>query len=152
MCMTIKAGTPKPSDIVPQTSIAYDELGNIRIDLTRLNIPFTVPPIPHWPVTPGTKSMLPTFGAGHNNLFLEPVDEINHSILVDWLAYQTNKGYRDIIVYQIPGQNPIVHRVVKCASDQSGRYFKCKGDNILYSDPGRIRDEHIKYISAGIIF
>ena len=143
----------KPSDIIPRDSISWDGLGNIRVDLTLLNIPFTTPPKPHWPPTPATKSMLPTFGAGHNNLFLEPTDAANHHILCNWLHKETLRDFQNIIVYYIPGKSQhIVHRVVKVREDDQGRYFKTKGDNIFTSDTYKIRDEHILYISAGIIF
>ena len=139
----------KPSDIIPRDSISWDGLGNIRVDLTRLTIPFTTPPKPHWPPTPATKSMLPTFGAGHNNLFLEPANEENHKILCDWLDQETGKGFQNIVVYQ--GDKLYVHRVVKVVHD-TPRYFRFKGDNLLFLDSCRVLDNMIRYISAGIIF
>ena len=150
----IRKGNAKPSDIIPRDAVTWDGLGNIRIDLTpgRLNIPFTKSPEVWIPPTPATKSMLPTFGAGHNNLFLKPADSDEHKILCDWLALETKKGFQNIIVFKTP-LIYAVHRVVKYGEDNMGRYFRTKGDNVFaLLDPDRIRDGDIQYISAGIIF
>ena len=96
MCKLSKllTGNAKPSDIIPRSSITVDALGNIRIDLSHLNIPFTVPPEVWIPSTAATKSMLPSFGAGHNNFFLQAANIQNQRILVDWLGEETAKGLR----------------------------------------------------------
>ncbi len=158
MCFLMKrlTGINKPSDIIPRSSIEWDKLGNIKIDVTRLNIPFTAPPIVWLPEIASTKSMLPVFGAGHHNFFLQAANKLNQMILTNWLADETANGYQNIIVFpagRTGGQvSKIAHRVVKVGTDASGRFFRAKGDNNLRMDPEIIRDEHILYISAGIAF
>lgn len=143
---------PSPSDIVPRQGISFEEAtGHIKIDLNSLNIPFTKTPIPWCPPTPPTRSMDPVFDKGHNNLFLKPADEQNHKILADWLERETKAGFANIIVY-MNEQMYAVHRVKKVSYDKEGRYFKCKGDNNFFMDPGKVRDNHVKYISAGPIY
>ena len=148
----IKTGNIKPSDIVPRAAIVRDG-ARVYIDLKKLSIGFTKAPIPHWPPIEATKSMLPTFGSGHNNLLLEPADADNHQIMVDYLEKETQKGYQNIIVWRSSETLHIIHRVVKVGEDEGGRYFRTKGDNIFVTqDPHKVRDEEILYISVGIIF
>ena len=135
---------PSPSDIVPRSSIAHDA-NIISIDLGVLNIPFTKPPTVWIPSIPDTNSMDPVFDYGHNNILIAGVDEIEQAILCAFIK----KG--DIIVYTMPGKNPVIHRVVAINSDAEGRWFTLRGDNNASNDPHKVRDVNIKWLYIGTI-
>ena len=46
----------------------------------------------------------------------------------------------------------IVHRVVKINYDSEGWYAIMRGDNQLYSDPGRIRWDQIEGVTVGLLY
>ncbi len=152
---------PSPSDIVPQDSIgvvATDKL-SIGIDLTRLNIPFTIPPRVWVPPIPDTNSMDPSFDSDHNNILIAGADESEQKIMLDFVKAGDIAAYR---VMENPADNPgdfskphkfwAIHRIMKIDKDDAGRYFRFKGDNNATYDPYKVRDAEILWLSIGVIY
>ena len=138
---------PDPSDIVPRDSIMFlEDVGQISIDLKKLNIPFTKTPKVWIPSIPDTGSMEPAFDAGHNNILIAGVDKANQAILVDFLKVG------DIAVYKIPNLIYAIHRIVKIEWDDEGRFFTFRGDNNSADDPYPVWDKHIQWLSLGTIY
>ena len=165
---------PSPADIVKQEGIIVNNVTHkITIDVTELNIPFTKPPI-ILPITyiPASKSMDGLFDYGNNNLYIEPVDKVNHKIMVDWIAKQwlESKGLQTVdAVTRImvnEGDDPndfsgdyikaqrwfAIHRLVEVGIDDKGRYFWFAGVNNLSRDPFICRDRNILWPNLGTVF
>jgi succinate dehydrogenase/fumarate reductase flavoprotein subunit len=85
------------------------------------------------------------FDIGNNNILIAGANRLDHQALIDTLIIG------DIAVYQIP-QTCAIHRIIGIKNDGVGRYFKFKGDNNTSSDPYKIRDSDIKWISIGTIY
>lgn len=60
----------------------------------------------------------------------------------------------DIVSYEVPFQPGtfIVHRVVAISSDEDGRYFTFKGDNLQTTDPFKVRDDQLRRKVVGILY
>lgn len=169
---------PSPSDIVPQGNIKISNFYNavdIRIDYIVLNIPFTKSPriLPIMEI-PDTNSMDGVMDKGNNPLYIEPVDDENHQILVNWLAEEFTlgkntkwkEGGANDCVYRIM-ENPLdhprdfskshkqygyaIHRIWKVGYDAKGRWWRFKGINNPSADPYLVRDFNILYLNTGVI-
>jgi len=147
---------PSPSDIVPRESIYHlENTGMVHIDLNRLNIPLTKPPRVYIPSVPNTDSEDPIFDIGHNTILIAGADEEDHRILIEWLAEQWRQNPRtaaNIIVYQMDGGYPYIHRIVAMGEDAEGRYWRLRGDNNFRRDPYKVRDRHIRWLCIGTIY
>lgn len=139
---------PSPQNIVPESSIQIisDDNPKVEIDLTRLNIPFTRPPVVWIPSVPNTNSMDPVFDEGNNCILIRGADEENQRILVDFIKVG------DIVVWAESETKLVIHRVVKIGRDSKGRFFRFKGDNCWFQDPWIIRDSDIRWLSVGVIY
>lgn len=161
---------PSPADIVKQASILADnQLSRIIIDVSQLNIPFTKPPriLPIMEI-PDTGSMDGLFDYGNNNLYIEPADETDHQIMVDWIAQtwlssqglQTVDAVTRIMVNEADDPSDYskvakwyaIHRLIEVGSDAQGRYFWFAGINNPERDPYPARDKNILWINIGTIF
>jgi len=158
MCLSKLFGrtqdVPSPSDIVKDIGTQYYEMTNrVEIDLNHLNIPFTKPPKIWVSPIPDTDSMDPVFDHGHGNIYIAGSDEDNQNILLEWLSNEWFYDKRaNIIVYQLPGQNPIVHRLDHVAWTGKGRKWWFKGDNNISKDPTPASDNDIKWLLIGTIY
>ena len=165
-------GVEKPSiaDIVQQTGILADNYTKkYIIDVRQLNISFTSPPklLPIMEI-PDTGSMDGLFDYGNNNLYIEPTDEANHTIMVEWIAKQwlDSKGLQTVdAVSRImvnEGDEPndfskphlwyVIHRLVEVGTDARGRFFWFAGINNLNRDPYPCRDRNLLWLNLGTIF
>lgn len=153
MCGLVKKeSVPSPSDIVPRSSIK-DIDGNIVIDLAHLNIPFTKHPKRYIPPIPPTKSMVPLFYAGHNNILIAGADKENQEIMIEWIAQEwITKKKKNICVFDYPGAGSIIHHIVKIDCDDLGRIWTFKGYANYIRDPYPVRDTHIQWLSIGPIY
>ena len=166
---------PSPSDIVPKDNIKvvnYYNAASINIEYSPLYIPFTkeakILPIMD---IPDSNSMGGVMDYGHNPLYIQPADEENHKIMVDWLAEEFigSKGLlANDCVYRImenPSDDPkdfskihkwySIHRLWKVGSDAEGRYFIFKGVNPKTNprpDPYKARDKNIMFLNTGVIY
>ena len=158
---------PSPADIVPTSSITVDG-SKLIVDYSKTNIPFTKPPklIPSLEI-PNSNSMDGLFDTGHNENYLEPADEDNHKIMVDWIAeqYEMTGGMLACdCVYRImqslqddpsdftkPHLFYAIHRVYDVDNDGE-RYFTFKGINNSKPDPYKVRDKNILWLSGGTIY
>ena len=164
---------PSPSDIVPKDNITvvdWEDTTQIVIDYEKpLNIPFTIrPKILNIMGIPDTNSMDGLMDYGHNPLYIEPANEANHQIMVDWLALEflTSKGMlANDCVYRVmvdsnddprdftkPSLIYAIHRIYKVGADAIGRYFEFKGINNPTKDPFKARDHNLLFLNTGIIF
>lgn len=157
---------PSPSDIVPEDSISV--VGSrVMIDCSHLNVPFTHPPRLYPTIMiPDTNSMDGIFDYGNNILYIEPADEENHHLMVEFVAREwKDKGNANDCVYRMmqntqddpkdfskPYLFYAIHRIFKVSSDSQGRYFIFKGINNPCADPYRARDKNILWLSGGIIY
>ena len=88
----------------------------------------------------GSDSMDPLFDKGDLVLGVEDFDRNN--LIVG-----------DIVVYHSGGGHYTVHRIVKITEDAQGRLYRLCGDNNANKiDPYLVRNEHIKYLVAGIVY
>lgn len=159
---------PSPADIVKETAISVVG-ARVIIDATQLNIPFTKPPqILPIMMIPDTNSMDGLFDYGNNNLYIKPADEVNHKIMVDWIAQQwlgsgglqTVDAVSRIMTNETddPGDftKPYlwyaIHRLVEVGQDSNGRYFWFAGVNNPARDPYPARDKNILWLNIGTIF
>ncbi len=159
MCKFFSKGLeqPSPSDIVAQDSLEVqyhaDKRISVLILLDQLNIPFTKEPRVWISPIPDTGSMDPVFDHEHNNIYIQGLDAANQAILVSWLFDEWwNKKRANIIIYQLPGSNPVVHRLLKIDIDGQGRKWWFKGDNNRSKDPVPARDENIKWLMIATIY
>mgnify|MGYP001558852107 CR=1 FL=1 len=160
-----------PPDIIPKTGIqtmCFDKVCQVIIDYSRLNIPFTRHPnlIPIMDI-PDTNSMDGYMDIGHNPLYIEPANEANHKIMLDWLEeqfYNTKGMLAADCVYRVmanPQDNPkdfsrpalfyAIHRIKDIGQDKDGRFWRFKGINNSSTDPYKVRDRNIFYLNTGVI-
>jgi len=85
-----------------------------------------------------TNSMDPVFDIGHNAILLKDFD-------------RSELAVGDVVVYRLYG-GLIIHRIIEITEDEGGRNYRLKGDNNDKPDPYWVRDEHIKYLMAGVIY
>ena len=161
---------PSPADIVPRVGILADDYAKkFIIDMHQVNIPFTKPPrlLPIMDI-PNSKSMDGLFDYGNNNLYIKPVDEANHKIMVDWIAQtwllssgkQTVDAVYRIMVNDLDDPNDFtkphlwyaIHRLVDIGYDTEGRFFWFAGINNLARDNYPARDKNIIWLNIGTIF
>lgn len=168
--LSIGAEKPSPADIVPQASIVpNNDAHKYVIDMNNLNIPFTSPPkLLNIMEIPDTNSMDGIFDMGNNNLYIEPADQVNHGIMVDWLAQKwlSSQGLTTVdCVYRImvnEADDPrdftksyrwyAIHRLVEVGTDEHGRFFWFAGVNNLNRDPYPARDKNILFLNTGTIY
>lgn len=135
---------PSPSDIVPQVNISKVD-NKIEVILDNLSIPFTKPPKVRLTTVADTNSMDPVVDYLHTCLLIAGADSDEHKVLIESLTVG------NAIVYEI-NQRLILHRIVEIGEDERGRRFKLKGDNNFRKDPYVVRDIHIKWLLAGVIY
>ncbi len=63
----------------------------------------------------------------------------------------------DIISFKLPTRyigfdRPVVHRIIGIGEDEEGVYYTTKGDNLLFADPFKVREEHIQGVLIGVIW
>jgi len=59
----------------------------------------------------------------------------------------------DIVSFRTSwSNNLIVHRVILIGEDDQGWYCVTKGDNSVFTDPGKLRFENIEYLLIGILY
>jgi hypothetical protein len=93
-----------------------------------------------WATFTDTNSMDPVIDAGANAI--EYVPESESEICVgDIVSYRSH--YADGV---------IIHRVVDIGYDDMGWYAIMKGDNLSYSDPGKIRFDQVQRVVIGILY
>ncbi len=134
---------PSPSDWVLNSLELNDWINNFPWQ--RLRVSLVQKPLVWVPDIPDTNSMDGVFDIGNNNILIAGANRLDHQALIDTLIIG------DIAVYQIP-QTCAIHRIIGIKNDGVGRYFKFKGDNNTSSDPYKIRDCDIKWISIGTIY
>lgn len=160
---------PSIADIIPTSSISFDEEGHRYIvDYGKLNIPFTreahAGPLME---IPDTNSMDGVMDYGNNVLYIQPADTENDRIMVDWIAdtWLKSKGLQTVdAVYRVmadPQASPFdfsepalfyaIHRLVKIGTDDKGRYFIFKGFNNPANDPYKARPRSIMFLKIGVI-
>ena len=170
--MALGIEKPSPPDIVKRTAITVDDAtSRLTLQFDQLNIPFTKPAKTlHVMEIPDTNSMDGLFDYGNNNLYLEPADEENHKIMVDWIAKQwlDSKGLLAAdVVYRIMANDAdapsdfsypfkpslwyAIHRLVEVGTDAEGRFFWLAGINNLGRDPYMARDKNLLWINLGTI-
>ena len=159
---------PSPPDIVKLNALSAVNT-TFTLDFSLLNIPFTKPAKRLVIMgIPNTGSMDGAMDYGHNNLYLEPADEENHKIMVDWIAkqWQDSQGMlASDCVYRVmvnPNANPkdfskpdkwyAIHRLIEVGNDSEGRYFWFGGINNQARDPFPARDVNILWLNIGTIF
>ena len=150
---------PSPSDIFRGEKVSqlfregtYYESGLYkRVKKELLNIPFEEDPELWISPIPDTNSMDPVFDKGHNNLYIRGFTGIDQQIMINWIALQYAKGSRDILVYKLGSDRPIVHRVSRMEDDIIGRRWWFKGDNNMVEDPKPATDAEIEWLYAGTI-
>ena len=142
---------PSPGDIVPSSSISIVD-NRVVIDVTKLNIPLTLPPIVWTPHVADTGSMDPVIDYGANNIFIAGANETDQALLVNSLKVGDMAAYRFPADPSKPTTAFINHRIVKICADGQGRYFRFRGDNNASQDPFIAHDENIKWMSIGIIY
>ena len=147
MCIGVRVTRekPGPSDIVKEEAFHYDDqTGILTIDFKLTNIQLDEIPKLWIPSIPDTGSMDPVFDYGHSNLLLSGRNPADQQRIVDFIAQQPG----NIAVYQ--PQN-YIHRIVRVSRDESGRYFKFRGDNNLRDDTNKVRDGDISHVYAGTV-
>lgn len=137
--MCFKREKPSPQDIVKKEWIPTS------IYTSQINIPFTDDPLVYIPDIADTNSMDPLFDIGHNCILLAGATEADQATLCDFLKVG------DVAVYQVY-TNLIIHRITKIGSDDTGRFFKFKGDNNFSGDHYKVRDSWIRYLMIGVIY
>ena len=95
---------------------------------------------PQWAVFTDTNSMDPVIDAGAHAIEVVP-DSPDQIQVGDIVSY--NSEYAD---------GTIIHRVVKIDEDSEGWYFKAKGDNNAFGDPGKIRFSQVQRVLVAIIY
>ncbi len=144
---------PSPSDIVPETSITiYEALGQVIINVAKLNIPFIKSPKVWMPSIPDTGSMDPGFDFGHNNILIAGADELDHLRLINFLKVGDIAVYRIPPDYSLSAEIYAIHRIVEIGKDSEGRYFRFQGDNNAVKDQYKVRDENILWLCIGTIY
>lgn len=116
-----------PGDHIKESQI------RVYNDKVELNIQNAI-----WSRFADTNSMDPLLDAGSNGLEVVPSNAEDIQV-GDIISYQSNDGI-------------IVHRVIKIAEDEQGKYFIVKGDNNPAQDPGKVRFEQVKGIMVGVIY
>ena len=118
-----------PSDWIEQSQIhVYED--KVVIDINN----------PQWAIFTDTNSMDPVIDEGAHAIEVVPEspDQIHVGDIVSY-----NSEYAD---------GTIIHRVVEIGEDSEGWYFKAKGDNNAFGDPGRIRFEQVQRVLVAIIY
>jgi hypothetical protein len=126
----------------------------LRVKKEYVNIPFNEDPI-IWPSSvPGTFSMDPVFDKEHHNMYLAGCSPDEQAIMINWLATewgQHNKA--NIIVYESADHTKYaVHRLHDIKSDDSGRLWWFKGDNVAIKDKAPARDSGIYWVLANTTY
>lgn len=87
-----------------------------------------------------TNSMDPVLDYGTNGIEIVPSSE--ESIHVG-----------DIVTFRTFWSNGlIVHRVIMIGEDDQGWYCVTKGDNNIFTDPGKLRFKDIEYVLIGVLY
>ena len=118
-----------PSDWVKQNQIhVFDD--KVVIDINN----------PQWATFTDTNSMDPVIDAGAHAIEIVPKSPSEIQV-------------GDIVSYKSEfADGAVIHRVVEIDEDKDGWYFKAKGDNNPFQDPGKIRFEQIQRVLIAIIY
>ncbi len=87
-----------------------------------------------------TNSMDPLLDDGAIGLEIVPSSEDN-IFVGDVVSFKTSWS-----------NNLIVHRVIMIGEDDDGWYCVTKGDNSVFTDPGKLRFEDIEYLLIGVLY
>ncbi len=118
-----------PSDWITQQQIhMYSD--KVVIDLEN----------PQWAIFTDTNSMDPVIDAGAHAIEIIPESPEDISV-GDIVSYKSE--YAD---------GTVIHRVIEVDEDSEGWYFKAKGDNNPFEDPGKIRFEQVRRVLVAIIY
>ncbi len=139
---------PSPGDWQPEAGISYDQsTGVLAIDLMKLNVNLSAPPVVILPGVPNTNSMDPVFDEGNQNILIQGANGPD----MDALRKALKVG--DVAVY-VDGQGGyIIHRISRIYWDGQGQVLRFMGDNNAgIEDEQIVRLENIAYVSIGAIY
>ena len=142
---------PSPQDWLPASAITYlEDTGKLVIDLTKLNVPLSLPPKVFYPGIV-SRSLDPVVDIKGNLVYIAGRSLADHQRLIDALIVG------DIVAYRFPADNTkpatayISHRIVQIGTDNLGKFFKFKGDNNSLNDPFTVREENLKWINIIVV-
>jgi len=135
---------PSPADWLPEIDVAT-WADSIPWESLNIGAQLSAKPKIWIPMIPDTNSMDGVFDFGNNNILIAGANKSDHKIIV------ANIIEGDIAVYRTTSTYAI-HRVIKIGNDAQGKYFKFKGDNNYASDPGKVRESEIEWVSIGVIY
>lgn len=133
---------PSPGDWMQESAV---QTWATTLPWQDLNVPLSQKPKIWVPMIPDTNSMDGVFDFGNNNILIAGADADDHKKLID------NLLVGDIAVFRTPTMYAI-HRISGIDTDGNGKYFKFKGDNNASTDPDKVRDFQIEWISIGVIY
>ena len=165
MCWLLKLfgiGKEKsPSDWLPREAITAVD-ANLVVDLSKLIPNLSEPPKVWIPPVPSTGSMLPNFSHEHNNILIAGANEADHAKLIRHLEEGDIAVYRvmqneqdDPADYSKPNaiNGYAIHRIIGMGIDGEGKIvYTFRGDNNPVSDPHKVREKNLLWISIGTIF
>lgn len=141
---------PSPQDWLPVSAITYLDTGKLVIDLTKLNIPLSLPPKVFYPGIV-SRSLDPVVDKTGNLIYIAGANHADHQKLVDALKVGDIAVYRFPADLAKPATAYISHRIVKIGIDNLGKFFKFKGDNNSTQDPWVVRKENIKWVNIIVV-
>ena len=95
---------------------------------------------PEWATFTDTNSMDPIIDYGANAIEIVPKSE-DDIHLGDIVSYKS-----------LYSDSTIIHRVVEIGQDEKGTYYRLKGDNNEYNDPGKVWFSQIKRVLVAVIY
>jgi len=95
---------------------------------------------PQWAIFTDTNSMDPVIDEGAHAIEIIPKSPEDIKV-GDIVSY--NSDYTD---------GSIIHRVIEVDTDSEGWYFRAKGDNNAFEDPGKIRFDQVQRVLVAIIY
>uniref|UniRef100_A0A6M3JUD0 Putative peptidase n=1 Tax=viral metagenome TaxID=1070528 RepID=A0A6M3JUD0_9ZZZZ len=135
---------PSPTDWLPE-GVVRKWADSIPWESLNLGVALSQKPKVWVPMIPDTNSMDGVFDYGNNNILIAGANEIDHKIIVRCILTGDIAVYRTSTTYAI-------HRVIAIGYDAKGKYFRFKGDNNFSTDPGRVRESEIEWVSIGVIY
>ena len=124
---------PSPSGVVDPSKISYSRISETLI-IGGLKPPIWITDVAD------TNSMDGLFDKGDR--------------VVVTASFDRNKlGVGDVVIFQPDDyEGTIIHRIVKIGKDEYGRWYRTQGDNCIIPDPYKLRNKHIKYLLAVVIY
>lgn len=110
-----------------------------------------------------TNSMLPSMDKGHNGINMNAsefnVTEIQKGDIISFRVNVSNTSFgkfnlRNLstLINREVKEGVVAHRVVNTGYDSKGWYAKTRGDNLLFSDPGKVREDQVRGVMVGVIY